>query len=627
MNISLSREDHEMMRERIVAYMEYLPLTHNTAPVTEVVRSIDLWRLFRSRHLIGALAVALMVTTTTYSVTSAATDALPGDLLWPVKVHVNEGVKTVFVSGDEARVAWERERMELRLEEASSLAAQGRLDAERQDAVSKQFVMQAEAAVEKVREIEERDPILAAEASAELADTLDTHKAVLARMVVEHEVEGLVEEDARTFVKEVHRLASDAEALRDETEKKLSLVDEEGVASGGVAALVDESGPIAPSDAGVDSTVSSAADTSEVIGATQENKSRATHRARARAETLRARAETLIEARSHDEKVVAPARAHVATATVLMNEGNASLAGGDLSRAYGEFRNAASILHKTIALLRVAETYASELTEGMLEEDPVVSETPAQVSPEESQVLQVSTSTEVRDVEEPATSVTREDVVRRIEEVKGMLVARHVDGADGSGADAHRHLKDAMANMLRADIALSLEHRTEAMALFMQAYERANAARDLLRNEDVGPARPHDPEMSSGEIKSVIATPTLSVARSIIDSVHVYEGVLPDVSCASVKAELIMVEVPNTVLSLELTTIPFADGEVCDGRVASYRATTSVPAAIDLTSVFLNGSEVTWSFSEAPIEERSAANPRGLLQRTLEGAQKMLRVE
>lgn len=627
MNISLSREDHEMMRERIVAYMEYLPLTHNTAPVTEVVRSIDLWRLFRSRHLIGALAVALMVTTTTYSVTSAATDALPGDLLWPVKVHVNEGVKTVFVSGDEARVAWERERMELRLEEASSLAAQGRLDAERQDAVSKQFVMQAEAAVEKVREIEERDPILAAEASAELADTLDTHKAVLARMVVEHEVEGSVEEDARTFVKEVHRLASDAEALRDETEKKLSLVDEEGVASGGVAALVDESGPIATSGAEVDSTVSDAADTPEAIGAVQENKSRATHRARTRAEALRTRANALIEERSHDEKVVAPARAHVATATALMDEGNASLAGGDLSRAYGEFRNAASILHKTIALLRVAETYAPELTEGMLEEDPVVLEIPTQVSPEESQVLQVSTSTEVRDVEEPATSVTREDVVRRIEEVKGMLVARHVDGADGSGADAHRHLKDAMANMLRADIALSLEHRTEAEALFMQAYERANAARDLLRNEDVGPVRPHDPEMSSGEIKSVIATPTLSVARSIIDSVHVYEGVLPDVSCASVKAELIMVEVPNTVLSLELTTIPFADGEVCDGRIASYRATTSVPAAIDLTSVFLNGSEVTWSFSEAPIEERSASNSRGLLQRTLEGAQKMLRVE
>lgn len=615
------------MRERIVAYMEYLPLVRDTAPVAEAVRSIDLWRLFRSRHLIGALAVALMVTTTTYSVTSAATDALPGDLLWPVKVHVNEGVKTVLVSGDEARVAWERERMELRLEEASSLAAQGRLDAERQDAVSKQFVIQAESAVEKVREIEERDPILAAEASAELADTLDTHKAVLARMVVEHEVEGSVEEDARTFVKEVHRLASDAEALRDETEKKLSLVDVEGMASSGDATLADEFGPIATSGAEVDSAVAGVVDTSEVVGAMQENKSRATHRARARAEALRARTEALIEARSHDEKVVAPARGHVATATVLMDEGNALLADGDLSRAYGEFRNAASILHKTIALLRVAETYAPELTEGMLEEYSVVSETPTQVSQEAFQVPQVSTSTEVRDVEGSVTGVTREDVVQLIEEVKGMLAARHVDDVDGSVADAHRHLKDAMASMLRADIALSLEHRTEATALFIQAYERASAARDLLKNEDAESVRTHDSEMSSGGVRSEIATPTLSVARSVIDSVHVYEGILPGMSCASVEAELIMVEVPNTMLSLELTTTPFVDGEVCDGQVASYRATTSVPAAINLTSVLLNGSEVTWSVSEASIEGHSATNSKGLLQRTLESAQKMLRVE
>ncbi|MBP9750192.1 MAG: hypothetical protein KBD21_05695, partial [Candidatus Pacebacteria bacterium] len=488
MNVALSHEEHDAIRERLVEYMEYLPRTRERMPVVETAPLLR-WSLFpNGRHLAGALALALMVTTTTYSVTSAATEALPGDLLWPVKVHVNEGVKTVLTSGDEERVAWERERVELRLEEASSLAAQGRLDEKLQDVVSKQFVIQAEAVVRKVREIEERDPVLAAEASAELADTLDTHKAVLARMVVEQEAEGPVEEGARTLVKEVHRVAHDAEVLRNETEENLALVDVDGVVTGGAGTSSEEWQEFATSGTDIaDSATPTVSATSESIDASiLDRNGRAAHRARDRALDLRVQAEALIATRTQTEELALLAQSHVAAGSARVAEGDTALGAGDLSRAYGAFRGAASIFHKTIALLKVAETYTPEVTVSMLEEHSVVPGTSTSVKKETVDDGETSpgvvaggsgtTSSEY-------TSVTREEVEGVIEEVRDLL-AKHDTDTLGRVLDAHTLVKDATASMLRADIALSLGKSGEAAMLFKQAHVHAVAARELLRAEE-----------------------------------------------------------------------------------------------------------------------------------------------
>ncbi len=637
MSVALSCEEREAMRGRIVEYMEFLPLARDLTPITSEASAVRSWRLFGSRHIVGALAVALMVTTTTYSVTNAATDALPGDLLWPVKVHVNEGVKTVFVNGDEAQVAWERERMELRLEEASSLAAQGRLDAERQDVVSKQFAIQAEAAVEKVREIETRDPVLAAEASAELADTLDTHKAVLARMVVEQEAEGVVEEGARTFVEEVHRAAFDAESLREETEKNLSLVEETDVATSGDELPNEEVDNVSQVDTNVtDGNASATVQTTD--GVVQEKKNRAAQRARDRATDLQTRAEELIEARDQTDKIVPLAREQVVTAGVLIAEGDAALTDGSLSRAYGAFRQAASILHKTIALLKVAETYNPELTQGMLEEYPVASETAniqeshGDGGTEEVQARLPSTNATGFEASAAESPVSREEVVRMTDEVQGMLAERkNGDNASFNG-DAYRYLKDAIASTFRADIALSLGNTEEAVILLSQAYARATAARDLLKGVDSADSTsnpPHDPALETipEEISpEVVATSTLSVRHSFDDLVHTYEGVIPNISCVAVDAHLSVAEVPHTVLSLALTTTPLTSEDACEGQSVSYRATTSAPAAVDLISILLNGEAVSWSIEEVVSREESTVPPQteSLIRRTIEGAQKML---
>lgn len=61
-------------------------------------------------------------------VTFAANQALPGDTLYNIKLQVNEKVGDMFASSDSARAARTIMLIERRLEEASAVAAQGKVE-------------------------------------------------------------------------------------------------------------------------------------------------------------------------------------------------------------------------------------------------------------------------------------------------------------------------------------------------------------------------------------------------------------------------------------------------------------------------------------------------------------------
>ena len=86
--VMLGTKDKVLMRERLVTYMEHKPIRTHVRPA--VHSPLPLFTFFRAHHYSGALAVALLATVSTFGVSSAADDALPGDLLYPVKVNINE---------------------------------------------------------------------------------------------------------------------------------------------------------------------------------------------------------------------------------------------------------------------------------------------------------------------------------------------------------------------------------------------------------------------------------------------------------------------------------------------------------------------------------------------------------
>ncbi|MFZ3043807.1 MAG: DUF5667 domain-containing protein [Minisyncoccia bacterium] len=123
--IRLSPEEKGAVLARLIQHVD----AHNKQqPI------ISPWKIYVSRFNFRfqfqyAIAGILILLLTGGSVTFAAEGALPGDLLYPVKIHVAEPLQGALVSGDVGKAQWQAQVAVRRLEEAETLAAQGRLSA------------------------------------------------------------------------------------------------------------------------------------------------------------------------------------------------------------------------------------------------------------------------------------------------------------------------------------------------------------------------------------------------------------------------------------------------------------------------------------------------------------------
>ena len=59
----------------------------------------------------------------------AAQSSLPGDVLYPVKIHVNEAVRSSLTFSTASKASLETELAEARLKETEELAAEGKMNA------------------------------------------------------------------------------------------------------------------------------------------------------------------------------------------------------------------------------------------------------------------------------------------------------------------------------------------------------------------------------------------------------------------------------------------------------------------------------------------------------------------
>jgi hypothetical protein len=102
-----------------------------------------------------AFAVVLVITGGT---AYAAEGALPGDLLYSVKVDVNEPVTGALAFTPEAKAAWHTQVAETRLAEAEALAEKGTLDATTSNALAADFNEHANAVASISGDVAVSDP-------------------------------------------------------------------------------------------------------------------------------------------------------------------------------------------------------------------------------------------------------------------------------------------------------------------------------------------------------------------------------------------------------------------------------------------------------------------------------------
>jgi hypothetical protein len=178
--LSLTADEKSAGREMLRSYMALTPMV---APQQTAKKPAFGFARAWTHKTAAAFSVSLAVLLSAASVSYAAEGALPGDLLYPVKVGVNEEVRATVAVSAQAKASWEAERAERRLAEAEQLATRGRLRAETRIAIEAQFRNHAERAQKGIAELEDSSDIeAAANVNAHLEGSLRAHKKIIAML-------------------------------------------------------------------------------------------------------------------------------------------------------------------------------------------------------------------------------------------------------------------------------------------------------------------------------------------------------------------------------------------------------------------------------------------------------------
>lgn len=187
--LKLSETSRERIKGELSAYAKFHGAeaeTNERMPadsrfIGQVPLGTSLFRKLRLSNMTAIfLSLALILTGGT---TYAAEGAIPGDLLYPMKVEFNERVKSAVALSSEAEARLQARLAEERLEEAETLAANGRLDADASAALNARLNKHYESANEHSGRAEaDGDIETAAEVRASLTGSLNAFGAILNRL-------------------------------------------------------------------------------------------------------------------------------------------------------------------------------------------------------------------------------------------------------------------------------------------------------------------------------------------------------------------------------------------------------------------------------------------------------------
>lgn len=128
--------------------------------------------------VIVAILVAVSGTTAV-----VAESSLPGDMLYPMKVTVNENVRAGLTWTSQGRAEWDVRRVERRLEEIEERIRESALTPEMSDSADMYFRSHIEAAKRKIDSLRKSGNVTAsAEVSTELEGTLQAYAAMFSRI-------------------------------------------------------------------------------------------------------------------------------------------------------------------------------------------------------------------------------------------------------------------------------------------------------------------------------------------------------------------------------------------------------------------------------------------------------------
>ena len=147
----------ERTRALLAEYVQMRPVRGGESlPLTPI--STNRLSQFFMRHSMPAFA-AVLVLAVGGGTAAAAEGALPGDMLYPIKVHVNEEMRATLTVSPKAKADWQVSRAERRLEEAATLALSGKLDDATRAELDTNLNAHVKLASENKQELEDKNDI------------------------------------------------------------------------------------------------------------------------------------------------------------------------------------------------------------------------------------------------------------------------------------------------------------------------------------------------------------------------------------------------------------------------------------------------------------------------------------
>ena len=183
--VKLEKEKRESFRSFLVSFIKDNPVRNRGFVRQDYQRSNiynQLTLLFKKPMPVPIIA-ALIIVLGGGGASFAAEGAVPGDVLYPLKLQVNEKVLSSVNFSPEAKAQWEIKLADRRLEEAEKLSSEGKLTADKMVTIESNFKDQAEKIQERIKEFENKDNGRAGtEISANFETSLRVHEKILNRL-------------------------------------------------------------------------------------------------------------------------------------------------------------------------------------------------------------------------------------------------------------------------------------------------------------------------------------------------------------------------------------------------------------------------------------------------------------
>lgn len=192
--IKLDEKEKNSIRQFLLSFINNNSVRKEAVPRLKNIEPETAWSepdnfkkagiFYSLRFLLKPMTIVLIIALVIGGGASfAAENALPGDLLYSVKVNVNEEIKTFLAFSNEAKAKVEAKIAEERLKETAKLVAKGQLNADTRaqiEANFEEFADRVEARVEKM--MVEGKTRAALEATSNFEAALHAHEIILEKL-------------------------------------------------------------------------------------------------------------------------------------------------------------------------------------------------------------------------------------------------------------------------------------------------------------------------------------------------------------------------------------------------------------------------------------------------------------